>query len=285
MTTTKQQPLRRREEAGWAVIENEPAQARRRVLMLPGLFCTAEFYTAMLADPALAEADVLAMAADPPGFAGQPVPAGFDYAVDSYAEMVEGFAAHAGIDLIVGHSYFANVGIEIAARGNYRGRLLLLSPSFSREDEEHDLISLDEVSHTPVVGTLVWLGINPTLKKGMRDRLPSERFNELFQEMKRNSHTANRHLVTGFFEHIRRYGELATRLAGANMTVWVGRGDRDEIGFTAQERAVLDAAPHVTLKTIAGAAHFSITDNPHEVVELILDLMTTGPTVDPRPEQ
>jgi pimeloyl-ACP methyl ester carboxylesterase len=282
VTTTQDRPLRRREEAGWAVIENEPALTRHRVLMLPGLFCTAEFYTAMLADPALTAAGVLATAADPPGFAGRPVPAGFDYTVDSYAQMVEDFAAREAVDLIVGHSYFANVGIEIAARGTYRGSLLLLSPSFSRADEEHDLISLDEASHTPVVGTLVWLGINPTLKKGIRDRLPSERFNELFHEMKRNPHAANRHLVTGFFDHIRRYGELATRLAGTNTTVWVGRGDRDEVGFTAQEQAIIDAAPHVTLRAIPGAAHFSITDTPHEVVALILDLLASRPPADPR---
>jgi hypothetical protein len=91
--------------------------------------------------------------------------------------------------------------------------------------------------------------------------------------MKRNSHAANRHLVTGFFDHIRRHGELATRLAGSNTMVWVGRGDRDEVGFTAQEQATIEASTHVELKTIAGAAHFSITDTPHEVVELILDLV------------
>ncbi len=276
MTTTEHRPLRRREQDGWAIIENEPAQVRHRVLLLPGLFCTAEFYTEVLADPALAAAGVLATAADPPGFAGRPVPDGFDYAIESYAGLVEGFAAREGAEVVVGHSYFANVGIEMAARGVYRGRLLLLSPSFSREDEEHDLIALDEASHTPVLGTLVWLGINPTLKKGMRDRLPSDRFGELFAQMKKNPHAANRHLVTGFFDHLRRCGDLAPRLAGAGTTVWVGRGDRDEIGFTAQEQAILDAAPHVTLKNIPGAAHFSITDTPHEVAELILGLLSAG---------
>ena len=99
--------------------------------------------------------------------------------------------------------------------------------------------------------------------------------------MKRNPHAANRRLVTGFFDHIRRYGELATRLAGADATVWVGRGDRDEVGFTDEEQAVIAAAPHVTLKTIPGAAHFSITDAPHEVDELILDLLAAPTPTDP----
>lgn len=274
MTTTDDSLLRRREAGGWAIIESEPERARARVLMLPGLFCTSEFFTDVLGDEALAAAGVAALAADPPGFAGQPAPDGFDYSIESYATLVEEFAASESIDLIVGHSYGANVGIEIAARGGFKGPLLLLSPSFSREDEEEDTRKLDEVSHTPVVGTLVWLGINPTLKRGMKGRLPSERFEELMAQMKRNPRKANRQLVTGFFDNLRAHdGELAGRLAGAGSPVWVARGDRDEIGLTQEERATLEAAPNVELKTIPGAAHFSITDAPHAVAQLVVDLL------------
>lgn len=273
-TGTGNPTLRRRASAGWTVIENEPQQPRRRVLMLPGLFCTSEFFTDVLADEALATAGVTALAADPPGFAGLPAPDGFDFSIASYAELVEQFAAAESIDLIVGHSFGANVGIEIAARGNFRGPLLLLSPSLSREDEEDDLRSLDEASHTPIVGTLVWLGINPTLKHGMRGRLPEARFDELMGEMKRNPRSANRAMVVGFFEHIAAHGgEVASRLATAATPVWVGRGDRDEVGITEQELAIIEAAPHVTLKTIPGAAHFSITDTPHAVAQLAIDLL------------
>ncbi|MDW5596967.1 alpha/beta hydrolase [Conexibacter stalactiti] len=269
--------LRRRDAAGWPVVENDPAQPRRRVLMLPGLFCSSAFFTDVLADEALATAGVAALAADPPGFAGRPAPDGFDYSIASYAALVEEFAAAEAIDLIVGHSFSANVAIEIAARGNFRGKLLLLSPSLSREDEEDDLRSLDEASHTPVVGTLVWLGINPTLKHGMRGRLPEARFDELMAEMKRNPRAANRAQVVGFFEHMAAHGgELASRLATASTPVWLGRGDRDEVGITDAELAILDAAPQVTLKTIPGAAHFSITDAPHAVAQLVLDLLDDG---------
>lgn len=272
--TTGDATLRRRESAGWALIENDPPGVRKRVLMLPGLFCSAAFFTDVLTDEALSAAGVAALAADPPGFAGQPVPDGFDHSIAAYAELVEQFAAAESIDLIAGHSFGANVGIEIAARGNFKGELLLLSPSLSREDEEEDLRSLDEASHTPLIGTLVWLGINPTLKKGMRGRLPEARFDELLAEMKRNPRAANRAQVTGFFEHIAAHGgEVASRLATARSPVWLARGDRDEVGITDAELAILDAAPQVRLKTIPGAAHFSITDRPHAVAELVVDLL------------
>lgn len=125
-----------------------------------------------------------------------------------------------------------------------------------------------------MVGTLVWLGINPTLKRGMRGRLPDDRFNELLGEMKRNPRSANRAQLIAFFEHIRAHGgEVASRLATASGPVWVGRGDRDEVGLTETERAIIDAAPNVTLKTITGAAHFSITDTPDQVAQLVVDLL------------
>lgn len=73
MTTADVTPLRR-ERDGWALIENDPPQPRRRVLMLPGLFCSAAFFTDVLADEALTAAGVTALAAEPPGFAGSPRP-------------------------------------------------------------------------------------------------------------------------------------------------------------------------------------------------------------------
>lgn len=260
---------------GWELIEREPPQPRpgRRVLLLPGLFCTAAFFTDVLAEPVLADAGVTALAADPPGFAGVPAPDGFDHSIAAYAELVEQFAAAQSIDLIVGHSFGANVALEIAARGRFGGPLLLLSPSLSREDEEEDLRQLDEASHAPVIGTLVWLGVGRSLAHGMRGRLPEARFDELIGEMKRNPRAANRAQVVGFFAHIAEHGgELASRLAGTTTPVWLARGDRDEIGLTDAERATLEAAPQVQLKTIPGAAHFSITDRPDAVARLIAEL-------------
>ncbi|HEX5193045.1 MAG TPA: alpha/beta fold hydrolase [Solirubrobacteraceae bacterium] len=133
--TTGDPVLQRRQLRGWPAIDNDVEQPRWRALMLPGLFCSAEFFTDVLAEPALRQAGVAAIAADPPGFAGVPAPDGFDFSIEGYAAVVEEFAAAESIDVIVGHSLCANIGIEIAARGRFGGKLLLLSPSLSREDE------------------------------------------------------------------------------------------------------------------------------------------------------
>jgi len=123
------------------------------------------------------------------------------------------------------------------------------------------------------VGALVWMGMNRMLKKGMKGRLPAARFDELLGEMRRNPHAASRAQLIACFDHIAEHGGLADRLAGAESTVWVARGDRDEIAISDAERAVLEQAPNVELKTIPGAAHFSLTDAPREVKRLILELL------------
>lgn len=261
------------ERGGWLVRTNGGPDARRRVLLLPGLFCTAAFFQDMLDDEQLVAAGIHAIAAEPPGFAGNEPADDFDYSIESYAAIVEQFASDNGIDLIVGHSFSANIAIEIAARGNFNGPLLLLSPSLSREDEEDDLISLYEAGKTPVVGTLVWLGLNPTLKHGMKELLPESRFDELMGEMKRNPHKASKAQLNAFLEHMNKYGSLASRLAESGATAWLGRGDRDPVGVTDEELVTIEASPTVEIKTIPDAAHFSITDAPKHVNKLIIDLL------------
>ena len=89
---------------GWQVIENEPAQARHRALLAPGLFCTAPFFSEMLEEGTLDNAGVKALATTPPGFGGNAPSEDFDYSIESYAQLYEDFAAEQSIDMIVGHS-------------------------------------------------------------------------------------------------------------------------------------------------------------------------------------
>jgi Alpha/beta hydrolase family/PBP superfamily domain len=169
VTTTDHSPLRRREAGGWAVMESEPGRVQARVLMLPGLFCTSEFFTDVLADEALAAAGVAALAADPPGFAGQPAPAGFEHSIESYAALVEEFAARESIDLIIGHSYGA---ADAAA-------LHLLDVASGRWN---DALARGALGGEPVVLVHLWrrdqglvLGPgNPLGPRAGRSRLPAD---------------------------------------------------------------------------------------------------------------
>jgi hypothetical protein len=99
---------------------------RHRVLCLPGGLCTAVFYDDLLAMPALAAGGVRAFATTLPGFGGVPFPPGFDASVEAHAAYAGELARDLDCDAVVGHSFGANVAIEMAAGGHFDGPLILL---------------------------------------------------------------------------------------------------------------------------------------------------------------
>jgi pimeloyl-ACP methyl ester carboxylesterase len=263
---------------GWTFREAGPGDASAVGLLLPGALCSAAFYADVLAEPAIADAGVRLVAATPPGFGGNPAPAGFDMSIESYAELVEHEAERLGCDAVVGHSHFANVLIEVAARGRFRGPLVLLSPCFSREDEEKDVRQLDRIARVPGIGALVFRLAPLMMSSSMKGRLPEARHDELVREMKKGARGPARQLIVRYFDHLDRHGSLVARLVDSGVPAWVVRGDEDEIGLTDSEAAALEAAPSVTTVTIPGARHFSMTDEPAAVARTILSAIVTDPS-------
>jgi pimeloyl-ACP methyl ester carboxylesterase len=256
---------------GWTYREGGATEAKRTVLLLPGAFCTAVFYDEVLAEPAPVEQGVQFVAATPPGFGGNPLPPGFDMSFAAYAGLVEAEADRLGAAAIVGHSLFANVLILVAERGRFRGPLVLLSPCFSKEDEEKDVRQIGPLARIPGLGALVFRIAPRTFSSSMKGRFPPSRHDELVAEMRKNEPRAMRQLILRYFEHLDEPGPgLAQRLADSGAPASVVRGDDDEVGITEDEAAILEAAPNVTVVPIAGARHFSMTDQPEAVTQAIL---------------
>ena len=256
---------------GWTF--SEAGAGDTTVLLLPGALCTGAFYSDVLADPSVSGSGVRLVAATPPGFGGNPRPPGFDMSVSSYADLVEAEADRLACSALVGHSYFGNVLIEIAARGRFSGPLVLLSPCFSREDEEKDMRQLNAIARVPGVGAFVFWIAPRTLSGSMKGRFPEERHDELVGEMKRGmaDGRSTRQFIKRYFDSLDEPGSLAERLASSGAPAWVVRGDADEVGLTAAEAATLEAAPSVTMVSIPDARHFSMTDQPAAVTRAILD--------------
>ena len=164
---------------GWLLVEHPVTRPKARVLLLPGLLCTDLIFADMLDDPAMEQAGVELVAGNPPGFKGQLAPAGFDFRVESYAQMVEELARAEGFDLLVGHSYFGNVLIEVAARGSYSGKLLLISPSLYRLAEPNDTRTLDSMSRKPILSGLTWFATYLLLKSIFKPYFTEERRDRL----------------------------------------------------------------------------------------------------------
>ena len=92
---------------------------RYRVLCLPGGLCTARFYDDVLAASALAAGGIRAFATTLPGFGGVPFPAGFDASPEAHAAYAGELARDLDCDAVVGHSFGANVALEMAAGGHF----------------------------------------------------------------------------------------------------------------------------------------------------------------------
>jgi pimeloyl-ACP methyl ester carboxylesterase len=91
--------------------------AKLTYLCLPGGLCTAAFFDDLVETPAAVGGQVRLVATTLPGFGGVPFPAGFDATVEAYAEFAAALASDLGCDGMVGHSFGANVAIEMAAGG------------------------------------------------------------------------------------------------------------------------------------------------------------------------
>jgi len=260
----------RREWNGWELREAGPDGARRSVLLLPGALCTAAFYDGLLTDPRLVERGVRFVAATPPGFGGRPAPD--DVSIEGFARLTGELAANIGCDVVVGHSFFANVAIEMAAAGLCSGPIVALSPCFSREDEEKDFRQIDRISRVPGLGRLPWLLLPRMLNSSLRGRLPADRHTELVAEMRATDMAVCRRMTRLYFDYLDRHGSLVPRLRASGVDAWVVRGDRDEIGLSEEERRDLEASPNVTMVTVPHAAHFVMTDQPAPTADLIIEV-------------
>ncbi|WP_371674107.1 alpha/beta hydrolase [Streptomyces sp. NBC_00289] len=260
--------------AGWDVRKAGPDDAEHRLLMLPGGMCTTEFYADVMAEPALAEAGLGMVAATLPGFGGTPPPT--DMTIENYARTMAEFAAETGCDVLVGHSLGANVALEMVAAGMFPGPVVLLSPTFSREDEAMFLGLMDRLGRVPGVGSLAWTVMMKALPRAMRSQLPPGRAEVLAADMGKNDPQLCRQIVRRYYEYLDRHGSLVARLCQSGAPAWVVRGDRDEIGLTQQEHQGLRACPRVTMVTVPDAGHAALVQQPQQIAEVITEAAATG---------
>src|SRR6185437_11118478 len=130
------------EWTGWDRRESGPGDAEQAALLLPGGMCTAVQYEELMAEPALAGIRMVAVTV--PGMGG--TPAAKDLSVENLARLAAQCAADLGCDVVVGFSMGANIALELASSGAFCGPLVLLAPSFSRQDEAAFFLLLDRLA-------------------------------------------------------------------------------------------------------------------------------------------
>ncbi|MFI0961457.1 alpha/beta fold hydrolase [Streptomyces sp. NPDC021080] len=252
----------------WDIKESGPADAKVRVLLLPGGMCSTAFYDDLTAAPPLASAPVRLVAATLPGHAGTTPP--HDLSMENYAALAGALAAERDCGVVVGHSIGANVALEMAAGGHFAGPVVLLSPAFSASDEDKALAIANSLGRVPGVGMLAWAGLVKLAPRAMANRLPPARREALTAEFEKNDPAFCRQVIRHYFDYLDRYPDLVARLRDSGVPAWVVRGDHDDIGLSEEERTGLEAAPGVTMVSVPDAGHLVMVEQPDAVAELVV---------------
>ena len=255
---------------GWELRESGPADADHAVLLLAGALVTGAYYDDVLAEPRLEEASVRFVAGTLPGYAGTQAPD--DLGMDNYAKLAGKLAADFRCDAVVGHSLGANVAIEMLAAGHFSGPLILLAPSFSRQDESKFRRALDRISS--VLGHLPYAAMLKVMGPAMKSSLPPDRSDALIAEMKRNDPRFLQRQTHCYLEYLDRHGSLVSRLCDTGARAWVVFGERDDIGLADDERRALEECPHVAVVTIPDTGHFTLNEQPGRIAELIVEMVS-----------
>jgi pimeloyl-ACP methyl ester carboxylesterase len=248
---------------GWEIREAGPANAPRTVLLLPGALCSGEFYEDVFAEPALASHRLVA--ATVPGFGRTKAPD--DLTIENYAHLAGKLAADLDADVLVGHSYGANIALEAAALGTFSGSIVLLSPSFSRKDEATALGVIDKLS---VLGSWVYKVAISGAASMTKKASPAARRDALMADISNNDPGFCRRSVHEYFSYLDRYKTVAPRLCQSGVKSWVVFGDHDEIGLQDHERSVLEACATVTLATVPGT-HMFLVESPAQTAAVIAE--------------
>ncbi len=260
------------EHDGWIVSERGPQDAAHSVLLLPGGLCSSVWYDDLLAEPALASLRFVATTL--PGHAGSPPLE--ENGIESYAKGACKLVTDFGCDVVVGHSMGANVALEMAATKAFSGPIVLISPSFSREDEAKFLRALDRLA--VVLGRFPYALMLKMIGPAMKKEVPAAaRRDALVADLKNNDPRFMRPEMREYLQYLDRHGSLAGPLCESGVPAWVSFGDHGDTGLTADERRLLEACPSVTLVTIPDASHASLVQKPDRIAELVVAAVSSLP--------
>ena len=242
------------------------------MLLLPGGFCTALAYVDLVA-----ELDgITTLAANPPGFATNSPPPDFSYATAEYAELIERLAASENIDLLAGHSLGANILIEVAARNNFRGPIVLLDPCLRHRNEYRSVRLLRRLELIPPLARRAYAATTKSFPESMQGLIRPDRLEVIVADMQKTPPEQNRAVINGYFDHLEQYGTLAARLADARGEIHYVRGDAESIGFDREDIQRIVAQENVTTHAVSNSDHFTMLDNPKEVAEILAAALAGG---------
>ena len=197
-------------------------------------------------------------------------PAPMDLSIENLASLASQCAADLGCDVVVGFSTGASIALEMAASGEFRGPLVLLAPSFSRQDEAVFFRLLERLArglgHLPFSALLKMMG--PAMK---HMPLPADRREVLAAEFPQN----DPRVIRAEFTIISVPGPpwIGRVPAGpGGRAAWVVHGERGDGGSPTRSGARWRHFPD-TRDHAAGASYLTPNEEPALVARLVIDAL------------
>jgi pimeloyl-ACP methyl ester carboxylesterase len=232
-------------------------------------------YQVLMAEPALAGIRLVAVTL--PGNGGTRAPQ--DLSMEHYARLTADLAERLGCTVVVGHSWGANVALEMAGSGAFTGPVVLPAPSFSRRDEAMIIRVVDRLGRA--FGWLPFWAMRSIMRFAVKDSpLPPDRLAELVAELQKNDPEFMRRGIHRYLQYLDRHGSVAQRLCAAAVPAWVVPGETGDGGITDEERRTLQAYPWIRIVTIPGGSLFTPNEQPALVAGLVVAALqaSTQPT-------
>jgi pimeloyl-ACP methyl ester carboxylesterase len=256
----------------WELLIAGPQDAARSVLLLPGGANAARSFDLVMADPALS--GVRLVATTLPGMAGAPLTG--DVTIPGLARTAGDLARAQRCDLVVGFSHGATVALEMVLSGHFPGPVVLAGISLTTDDEAtfyRVVVRLSQKVGRWPLGIL--LRLLPVMVRSAKIPQPHKR--ELIEDLKQNRIGDSLRVSTPYLDYIAADRDYAAELAASSSPAWVVHAEKGDGGLTAEERARLEAADHVTLVTVPGAVFLLPDEAPDQIAAVIAEALLAGP--------
>ena len=151
---------------------------------------------------------------------------------------------------------------------------MLLSPSFSREDESKFPRALDVLSR--VLGHLPYAVMLKLIGPAMKSSLPPHRRDALVAELEKNDPRFLRRQTRRYLEYLDRHGRSPRACANPAFRRWVVFGERDDVGLTDEERSALAGVSERDDRRDPERGHFALNQEPGQIAELVLEALSSA---------
>lgn len=261
---------------GWQLVENLPEVTKKKILLLPGFLGSDDVFHEMLHDPALLSQGVKLVAGNAPGFAGLKVPPHFQFTIEEYAALVEDLAKDEKFDVLVGHSYMATVLTEVARRGKYQGKLVLISPALESDDEPLSTRALDLITRDPLMKDVAWSGMYTFMEHAFSGFFKSGDWKHIKRaaaEARKTPIPYAQRMLVQYFNYLRDDTKSLMKSASfTSLEIHYVHGGKDVVQLKQANVKSLQVSGKVTFHHYPNASHMVMIDEAKNLNKLLFSL-------------